>query len=853
MVLSNLLGVIHRNSLAVEVKNYGSSCGNYNGLGKNDVLNKNDLATCINCFLKSGVSLIADLSNCNKSRNCITVLGCAAETVVNCVTLSIEGRSYNLTCNKVVSVNLNAVNNNVSCLAGCRGVNDFLHIAVNVGTAINCYGRVNCVDTVLVIIIVVGVRNVECTVLNSSIEVGSDDTISTVTHECTTVEGYTLGRTGHCCPTDNGTILIKKSCACGNAVEVKSVNACSLEGYVLKYVVTTSVSPSLSVSALDVDILKSKVLKSTGKSALKYNVALTYESKACLHRRKCVCTCKNSYNVAVLSSVDCFFNRIIIGIVDLCNDCGNNLGRLLSVLNTYVAVSAGNVLAGVIADNNVISCNSTYNNCGGVNPLLTVCCKRNVLNGYIINRSAESSTGDTANDSSCADVKAGNLSILNVYAISIACDCGCSGSCLDIGAVVTDNLTVGNLDVAGVRITDNSTYAVNAFCVDCDITANSYVLNRALTCVYETNYCSGIVAGEACVDSNVLNGKILDYSIAVDCAKETCANVAVRGLFGLGRGKVEDCVTLTVEDTVEGSVASIADVYAPILARKIDVCAENYVNAVSVVLGLACVNAVTEELKILNRRNYVRICLGTCTEKLRNDNLGTKVDAAVRVKLGVVVVTNEFIGKGRRKLAIPVVTGNVNICEVKNRLLILYKKELVTCDADLRSRNVVKVENTAKIGSKNVVLDNDVISRNVDNLNCIVASIADVVAGDNDITAYVVCAQTTGIMLTVVIRNAINNIIGKGKVFDSLIGCKVEVNSGECVVCNNVVELTVGDSDVLIDNLAVSCAGEYDVRALEYDAVESDTLVLNGITVSRHNSHILEHCALALEGYVLKR
>ena len=78
------------------------------------------------------------------------------------------------------------------------------------------------------------------------------------------------------------------------------------------------------------------------------------------------------------------------------------------------------------------------------------------------------------------------------------------------------------------------------------------------------------------------------------------------------------------------------------------------------------------------------------------------------------------------------------------------------------------------------------------------------------------------------------------------------MNSRECIVCNNVIELTVGDSDVLINNLAVSCTGEYDVRAFKYDAIEGDTLILNGTTVRRHNCHILKHCIVTLEGYVLK-
>ena len=69
----------------------------------------------------------------------------------------------------------------------------------------------------------------------------------------------------------------------GDTIEVECVNACSLECYVLEDEFTLSISPTLSVTALDVEVLQCKVLKCTCESTLEYNLTLTLNGDTGLH------------------------------------------------------------------------------------------------------------------------------------------------------------------------------------------------------------------------------------------------------------------------------------------------------------------------------------------------------------------------------------------------------------------------------------------------------------------------------------------------------------------------------------------------------------------------------------------
>ena len=225
------------------------------------------LATSITLSVKAGVLM-------SKSLNLVTVVGITTRTGVNSVTCRGTSRSYGLACFMLMNMNGFAVKNNVTNL---RGIDDFLHFTINVCTVVYCDSSINCMNTVLIYVIRINVRNVEGTILDLCIEVSSDQTVRTVTLNGTTGKLTACRRAGHCCPTDNGTILIKNGCARGNAIEVKCINAGSLEGYVLKYESALSISPSLSVAALDVKVLKSNVIKSAGKCALEENVTKTYD------------------------------------------------------------------------------------------------------------------------------------------------------------------------------------------------------------------------------------------------------------------------------------------------------------------------------------------------------------------------------------------------------------------------------------------------------------------------------------------------------------------------------------------------------------------------------------------------
>ena len=134
------------------------------------------IAVCcsIKCFCKSCESKITDYCNCRNHCNVITVFCFATRTCVNCVTFCINCRSYCFTCCKFVEVNCFTVYYNITCR---RCVNDVLHFAVNVCTVVNCYCCVNCMDTILILVFCINVRNVKCTVFDCCIEVCSDQAV----------------------------------------------------------------------------------------------------------------------------------------------------------------------------------------------------------------------------------------------------------------------------------------------------------------------------------------------------------------------------------------------------------------------------------------------------------------------------------------------------------------------------------------------------------------------------------------------------------------------------------------------------------------------------------------------------
>ena len=115
------------------------------------------------------------------------------------------------------------------------------------------------------------------------------------------------------------------------------------------------------------------------------------------------------------------------------------------------------------------------------------------------------------------------------------------------------------------------------------------------------------------------------------------------------------------------------------------------------------------------------------------------VDGAVCIKLGIVILASYSIRKIGRSCAVPVVTRNINICDIRKSLLTIPNKELVAGDANFRSYCVIKISNSAKFSRKNVIFNNDLVCLYINNLKCIIRNIANVVAGNNNITAYIIC------------------------------------------------------------------------------------------------------------------
>ena len=244
--------------------------------------------------------------NINEESNCFSCLACFK----SCAEISIVHIA-----NLCSILNLHAIklDNGISMY-----INDILHVAVNVCTVGNCYiSTFNCVDTVFVCVIRVSIYNVECAILDGCIEIGSDHAVCAVVLNGTTVKYTACGRTAHCSPTNDRTILVRQVSACFDSVEVERVNACRFERYVFEYEVTLSICPSLCVAALDVNILKSEVFKSTGESAFEENFSNTFNGNACLHRRHCVRACEYVNRFAYVCICDSVCDGGIILITDL--------------------------------------------------------------------------------------------------------------------------------------------------------------------------------------------------------------------------------------------------------------------------------------------------------------------------------------------------------------------------------------------------------------------------------------------------------------------------------------------------------------------------------------------------------
>ena len=217
-----------------------------------------------------------------------------------------------------MDVNAFTVQNDITDLGS---IDDILHVAIGVGTFIHSHSCVNSMDTILICVVGIYVGNIESTILDGCIEVGTDQTVSAVTLDGAAVKDTACGRTAQSSPTDDGTILVGQVGACGDAVEVQCINAGCLEGHILEDQIALSVCPSLCVAALDVQILQGQVLQSAAQSALQQDIADTFVGNASLHGGNRIGASHNLDGVASFSSC----HSLSQGCITLSADLGNGL------------------------------------------------------------------------------------------------------------------------------------------------------------------------------------------------------------------------------------------------------------------------------------------------------------------------------------------------------------------------------------------------------------------------------------------------------------------------------------------------------------------------------------------------
>ena len=323
----------------------------------------------------------------------------------------------------------------------------------------------------------------------------------------------------------------------------------------------------------------------------------------------CLCCCK------------CCIKSCVIGVADLCLNLSHGSGRLFSVLASddigyvYIAVSCTGYCYGS-------ACESTNSNSRTVLPVCAVYCNGNIFNSVVCERSAGENTCKTARN--CCCVKSNALNCASLYGETVAAavsndTAGCA-VCGDSRTVVSYYRTIlDSQAVAIVCITNDRANTVCLGSIDINVADNLNVFDNCTVAFVNKAYeSSNVVTLKFSVNVNVFKCEVLDLCRTVDRAEETGTNVAVALLSGFGACKVLDDMILTVEDSVEGRVAIVTDIYAPIDTRKVDVSTKCYVYALCVVLSLACIDGVTEEDKLIYIINNVGICF--CSFTLEADN-----------------------------------------------------------------------------------------------------------------------------------------------------------------------------------------------------------------------------------------
>ena len=274
----------------------------------------------------------------------------------------------------------------------------------------------------------------------------------------------------------------------------------------------------------------------------------------------------------------------------ICMLAADHIGDLLAANSNVLISSAGNIgsSAGDGAGNNAYC----------VLPVFMLGLQRNILNGV-----AGSNAGSQLNTCNTAGAAAGcgNSNVLNGVvsqsriAACIADNAANVGSAHDGRAGRAVNDTILNGQLAVVVVANNSAGTGDALGVNVDFAGNLNILNRAGGCIGKAHNCAHVVAGEVTgVNGYVLDGQVLDLSSAIDRTEQTGADVDIALLCGFSAIEVLNGMALAIKDAVEGCVAIVADIHAPIDGGHINVCAQSYIDTGSIVGGLFCIDAVAE-------------------------------------------------------------------------------------------------------------------------------------------------------------------------------------------------------------------------------------------------------------------
>ena len=549
------------------------------------------LDCCFDCFIVN----VTDLSNTNE------FFAVYCDSAVNHVRTVEEVFNVAVYKSRICNSNYCAVYGEVN-----------LHICIE-GTTVNC--NIFLIETYEVVATFSKCCACYCNRLDSFCKGSPTCDHAIVDHDfaaCGTIKVDTV------CGTCDCRVLERYFAACVALVEtIAAYDRTSFDKNVL------SANVASCAAICNVEVLNYSAVSSNAEFAVDVNEVVTFSigftdycDSLVNCKTACICACIDNYYVTTLCSCKSFCNSCIVNAVYRCLRFCKRFCRFICMEYTYKCCCA--IACSSCICNCYSTCVCTCNRTNCVMPVFMLGIKNYILNYIAVClTAAKHNTCDTARRSlsSCYRDILYCVAGQSNFAACVTNNTACIGTTCNSRACACKSCSVNNtiLDCksAAISVTNDCAYANNFFCVNLNVTDNIYVFNGACASVSKAYNSRYVVTLETCVDRYILNCKIFNYRITCDCAEETCANVAVALLSSFNRSKVVNCVVLTVEDTVECCVAIVTDVYAPIDTCKVDVCSKSYVNAVSVVFSSACIYGITEEDKIFNSSDLIRISFCT--------------------------------------------------------------------------------------------------------------------------------------------------------------------------------------------------------------------------------------------------